>query len=153
MPQVGPNQVAVENIVESIKPVGAEIVWKHDAEHNQNWAIFDIDVENKYGLRLRLYGKAQMVDPHKVSYSLCWTLGGKTHRIFSLDVKGSHKNKYVNRNTWHEETHKQIWKDVEPNYAYTPVETIPEDPNAAFLEFCEECNISFSGQIGAVPEK
>ena len=152
MPQVRLTQAEVQRILELEKRVSANIVWKHDDTHNQDWAVFEVAVKNEGGWELKIYGKAQIVTPHKVSYSLSWPLGDETHRIFSLDVKGRHKNKVINRKEWKGETHKQVWKDKEPNYAYTPAETIPEDPNAAFLEFCEECNIKFTGQIGDVPD-
>lgn len=149
--QLRPTESEVQRIVAAEKFVSASIVWNYDPRHNRNWADFGVAVENNGGWELMLYGEAQVVVPYKVSYSLSWDLAGGKHRIFSLDVKGKHKNRKINNNEWDGETHKQIWKDAEPKFAYTPDEIIPEEPLAAFREFCAECNISFTCQIGSVP--
>lgn len=153
MPPVRPTEAEVQRIVAARKLVSANIVWHYDPGHNQNWADFGVAVENSGGWDLMLYGECQMVMPYKVSYSLSWRLGETAYRIFSLDVKGKHRNRFIDHNYWNDQTHKQIWKDAEPKFAYTPAETIPEEPLAIFREFCQECNIVFTGQIGAVPNK
>ncbi len=100
---------------------------------------------------MTLHGRAQLVHPYKRSYTLSWTLGKKGYRVFSLDVRGSHNNTAVDRNRWENQTHKQRWEDEYNNFAYTPDEIIPDEPSAAFLEFCGECNIVFAGRLGPVP--
>ena len=146
-----PTEGEVGRIVAAGKFVAASIVWNHDSGHNRKWADFRVAVENSGGWELRLYGKARLRGTPKMSYSLSWHLGGEWHRIFSLDVNGTHGNQIIDRNEWERQTHKQIWRDAEPKFAYTPGEVIPEEPLAAFLEFCRECNIEFTGQIGPVP--
>lgn len=141
----------MRRIVAAEKFVAASIVWNYDSGHNRDWADFRVAVENSGGWELRLYGECQLVEPYKVSYSLSWALGERRHRIFSLDVNGKHRNRFIDHNVWEDQTHKQIWKDAEPKFAYTPAEVIPEEPLAIFREFCQECNIVFTGQIGAVP--
>lgn len=146
-----PTEAEVARIVAAEKRISANIHWNHDPGHNQSWADFGVAVENNGGWDLMLYGEVQLVPPYKVSYSLSWALPERKDRIFSLDVKGKHKNREINRKSWDGQTHKQIWKDLEPKFAYTPDEIIPEEPIAAFHDFCAECNIRFTGQIGAVP--
>ena len=73
-------------------------------------------------------------------------------RICSLDVNGNHRNLVINREYWRNRTHKQRWlDDCGDAFAFTPEELIPEEPNAAFLEFCRECKITLSGHIGDFP--
>ena len=138
-------------IVAAEKRIAANIRWHHDTRHNRPWAGFGVAVENNGGWDLMLYGKARLASPYKRSYSLIWTLGDDGHRIFALDVIGDHSNHIINTEQWRLRTHKQIWRDAEVKFGYTPAETIPEEPNAAFLEFCRECNIIFSGQLGVFP--
>lgn len=152
-PGLKPTEAEVARIVAAEKRIAANIRWNHDTGHNRAWAGFGVAVENNGGWDLMLYGNRQVVMPYKVSYSLSWRLGETAaYRIFSLDINGRHQNQVINRNSWENQTHKQIWKDAEPKFAYTPAETIPEEPLAIFREFCQECNIVFTGQIGAVPE-
>lgn len=150
-PGAYPTEAAVARIVAAEKRIAANIVWHHDTRHNRPWAGFGVAVANNGGWDLRLYGKARLASPYKRSYSLIWTLGDDGHRIFALDVIGDHSNHIINTEQWRLRTHKQIWRDAEVKFGYTPAETIPEEPNAAFLEFCRECNIIFSGQLGVFP--
>ena len=150
-PELYPTEAAVARIVAAEKRIAANIAWNHDPGHNQAWAEFEVAVANNGGWDLTLYGRARLASPYKRSYSLIWTLVDKGHRIFSLDVNGRHRNKVLNLDFWDSQTHKQIWRDAEAKFGYTPDEAIPEEPNAAFLEFCRECNIIFSGQLGEFP--
>ena len=145
-----PTEGEVGRIVAAGKSVAASIVWNHDSGHNRNWADFRVAVENDGGWELRLYGNARVDEP-KMSYSLSWHLGDEWHRIFALDVNGNHANHSINTEKWLRRTHKQVWRDAEPKFGYTPEEAIPEEPNAAFREFCRECNIVFSGELGVFP--
>lgn len=138
-------------ILAAEKRIAANIVWNHDTGHNRRWSDFGVAVENDGGWALRLYGKARLASPYKRSYSLIWTLGNSGYRIFALDVVGDHSNHIINAEQWRLRTHKQIWRDAEVKFGYTPAEIIPEEPNAAFLEFCRECNIIFTGQLGVFP--
>ena len=150
-PGAYPTEAAVAQILAAEKRIAANIRWHQDTGHNRPWVGFGVSVENNGGWDLRLYGKARLASPYKRSYSLIWTLGDDGHRIFALDVIGDHSNHIINTEQWRLRTHKQIWRDAEVKFGYTPAETIPEEPNAAFLEFCRECNIIFSGQLGAFP--
>ena len=136
-------------IIAAEKAISGRIDWVYNPYHNQDWAKFEVTVENDLGLNLRLYGNARLLQPAKSSFSLI--LNG-AFRVFSLDVNGSHTNKHTNKNEWKNETHKQRWTDVCRNSdAFTPEEDIPEEPNAAFEEFCKECNIAFTGRISVLP--
>ena len=146
-----PTEGAVAQILAAEKRISRVILWEYAANTRRRWAIFSTEVRNAEGWELRLYGRAQLVDTCKRSYSLIWTLDGVGHRIFALDVNGNHINHSINAEQWRRRTHKQIWKDAYPGFAYTPDEVIPEEPNAAFLEFCRECNIVFTGQLGVFP--
>lgn len=150
-PEWYPTAAAVARILAAEKEISESIVWRKDPDARRPWGICVAAVQNPAGWALRLYGRARLASPYKRSYSLIWTLDDKGHRIFSLDVNGDHTNHFINREQWQRRTHKQIWKDAEPKFAYTPDEAIPEEPNAAFLEFCRECNIIFSGQLGEFP--
>lgn len=150
-PEWYPTEAAVAWIVAAEKEISDSIGWYQDLRQDRNWAKFDVRVENAGGWDLTLYGRARLALPYKGSYSLIWTLGTASYRIFSLDVNGYHTNHFINREQWQQRTHKQIWKDAEPKFAYTPEEIIPEEPNAAFREFCREGNIIFSGQLGEFP--
>lgn len=150
-PGAQPTEAAVARIVAAEKEISAIIRWHRDLRQDPDWAKFSAPVENNGGWTLTLYGRARPASPYKRSYSLIWTLGNSGHRIFSLDVNGRHRNRVLNLDSWVERTHKQIWRDAEPGFGYTPAEAIPEEPNAAFLEFCRECNIIFSGQLGTFP--
>ena len=98
-----------------------------------------------------MYGNARVGATPKMSYLLSWTLGDKSYRIYSLDVNGTHRNRFIDGNRWQNQTHKQRWRDEYPGFAFTPEEAIPEEPEAAFREFCRECNIVFSGEMGPIP--
>ena len=150
-PGAYPTAAAVAQILAAEKEISANIRWHQDLRHDPDWAKFSAPVENAGGWNLTLYGQARPESPYKRSYSLIWTLNDTSHRIFSLDVNGRHRNRVINLDSWDERTHKQIWRDAEVKFGYTPAETIPEEPNAAFLEFCRECNIIFSGQLGVFP--
>ena len=82
---------------------------------------------------------------------MIWKLASVGYRIFSLDINGDHRNQYIDRNIWRRQTHKQRWRDEYPKFAFTPGETIPEEPRAALYEFCGECNIIITGQVGYIP--
>lgn len=138
-------------ILAAEKEISDHIRWIKHPDGRQPWSLCDAAVKNPEGWALRLYGRARLAAPYKRSYSLIWTLGDDGHRIFALDVIGDHSNHIINTEQWRLRTHKQIWRDAEPGFAYTPAETIPEEPNAAFLEFCRESNIIFSGQLGVFP--
>ena len=150
-PEWYPTEAAVARIVAAEKEISESIVWRKDPDVRRPWGICVAAVQNSAGWALRLYGRARLVSPYKRSYSLIWTLGIASYRIFSLDVNGRHRNQVINLDFWDDQTHKQIWKDAEPKFAYTPEEIIPEEPNAAFREFCRECNIIFTGQLGEFP--
>ena len=150
-PELYPTADAVARIVAAEKEISESIGWYQDLRQSRDWVKFDARVENAGGWNLTLYGRARLASPYKRSYSLIWTLDDKGHRIFSLDVNGNHTNHFINGEQWQRRTHKQIWRDAYPEFAYTPDEIIPEEPNAAFREFCRECNIIFSGQLGEFP--
>lgn len=150
-PGAYPTEAAVARIVAAEKEISVNIVWHRDLRHDPDWAKFSAPVENNGGWDLTLYGNARVRGPAKRSYLLVWTLQDAGHRIFSLDINGDHRNRRLDRQRWRNRTHKQIWRDEYPEFAYTPDETIPEEPVAAFYEFCREGNIVFSGQIGPFP--
>lgn len=150
-PEWYPTAAAVARIVAAEKEISESIGWYQDLRQSRDWVKFDVRVVNSGDWNLTLYGRARLVSPYKKSYSLIWTLGTASYRIFSLDVDGRHRNRVLDHNFWENQTHKQIWKDAEPKFAYTPDEIIPEEPNAVFREFCRECNIIFSGQLGEFP--
>ena len=150
-PEWYPTAAAVARIVAAEKEISESIGWYQDLRQSRDWAKFSVRVENSGGWNLTLYGRARLESPYKRSYSLIWTLVDKGHRIFSLYVNGRHRNKVINLDFWDNQTHKQIWRDAEAKFGYTPDEAIPEEPNAAFREFCRECNIIFIGQLGEFP--
>ena len=155
MPATQPTEAEVGRIIDAEKGIAGNIVWEHNPNHNADWANFQVIVENDGGWDLMLYGNAQLAasdNPPKRSYSLVLHRGAQSFRVFDLDVNGSHQNKTADHNRWNNQTHKQRWDDTYADeIAYTPDESIPEEPNAAFLEFCGECNIVFTGQIGNLP--
>lgn len=146
-----PTEGEVGRIVAAGKSISGLIAWEYEAGERRRWAICSAVVWNPEGWELRLYGRAQVVHPYKRSYSLIWTLGDMGYRIFALDVNGNHANHSINTEKWLRRTHKQVWRDAEPKFGYTPEEAIPEEPNAAFREFCRECNIVFTGEMGVFP--
>ena len=90
-----------------------------------------------------------------VSFAGSFVSGQSTARgqpsIQLRNTYGNHANHSINTEKWLRRTHKQVWRDAEPKFAYTLGEVIPEEPLAAFREFCRECNIVFTGQMGPVP--
>ena len=148
MASATPTEALVDEILESEKTISADINWSYNPSHDANWAKFTAVVENECGWDLILYGNAQLHPQDqqpKRSFSLVLN---RTHRIYALDVNGVHKNKVINDEEWNYRTHKQRWKDgYGMQFAYTPPEYIPEEPDDAFFEFCGECNIVFGGQI------
>ena len=150
-PGLYPTEGAVARILAAEKQIVAGISWRRDWRHDPDWAKFRVAVENSGGWSLTLHGNVRVDLPLKLSYLLSWTLGGKSYRIFSLDINGTHRNQRIDRNRWNQQTHKQRWRDEYHGFAFTPDETIPEEPIAAFHEFCAECNIVFTGQIGEIP--
>ncbi len=146
-----PAEAAVARILTAEKQIVEGISWQRDLRQDPDWVKFRARVENDGGWNLTLYGNVRVVSPYKKSYSLIWTLGDVGYRIFAMDVQGNHTNIAINKEKWRRRTHKQIWKDTYPEFAYTPDEVIPEEPNAAFLEFCRECNIVLTGQLGVFP--
>lgn len=152
MPDTPPTEAEVDHIIAAEKVISEDIKWVIDASNNRRWVSCRATVVNAGGWDLTLHGKAQMGSPqNKRSYSLSWNLGGVGYRIFSLDINGNHRNQRIDRNRWRNQTHKQRWRDEYPNFAFTPTETIPEGPVAAFYEFCAECNIVFAGRINSIP--
>ena len=146
MAPLPPTEAEVDRIVGAEKRISADIEWVYS--RNRGWIEFRAGVENDEGWSLTLVGKARLGPPYKRSFSLILHRGLSGFRIFSLDVNGSHRNFGINENFWNYQTHKQRWVDGYGDaFAFTPVETIPEEPNAAFLEFCQECRIAFVGRI------
>ena len=142
-------EAEADRIIATEKQITGDINWEYDPAHNQAWAKFEKEVENGSRLNLVVYGNTSLVIEGKASFSLI--LNGN-FRVFSLDVNGSHRNKHTDHNEWRGETHKQRWTDLcRSGFAYTPNERIPSDVNAAFREFCRECNIDFPGRIRDVP--
>ncbi len=146
-----PAEDAVARILAADKQIVESISWQRDLRQDPDWGKFRARVENDGGWSLTLYGNVRLGSEPKLSYLLSWTLGDQSYRIYSLDVNGTHRNQRIDRNRWRSETHKQRWRDEYPGFAFTPGETIPEEPVAAFHEFCRECNIVFTGEMGAIP--
>ena len=138
-------------IVAAGKRIVGGISWERDLGQDRDWVKFRARVENDGGWSLTVYGNARVEATPKLSYLLSWTLGDKSYRIYSLDVNGTHRNRFIDGNQWRNQTHKQRWRDEYPGFAFTPEERIPEEPAAAFREFCRECNIVFSGEMGPIP--
>jgi hypothetical protein len=151
MPAPFPTEAEVDRIIAVEKRISGDIIWLHDPGHNRDWAKFNVPVENDDGLELTLYVNVQLNGQQKRSYSLFLRRASRSFRIFSLDVNGTHRNIRINDNEWNRQTHKQRWRDAYSQFAFTPSESIPEEPIAAFREFCAECNIVFTGQIGDIP--
>ena len=150
-----PTEAEVDRIIAAEKRISADVVWRRDNVQDPNWAKFQLVVENDEGWDLVMHGNVQLNSagrPPKRSYCLVLDQGGRSDRIYALDVNGIHTNKVINDNRWLYQTHKQKWLDgYGMSFAYTPEENIPETPNEAFLEFCEECNIVFTGQVSGLP--
>ena len=146
-----PTEGEVGRIVAAGKRIVGGISWERDLGQDRDWVKFRARVENDGGWSLTVYGNVRVVSPYRKSYSLIWTLGDVGYRIFALDVDGNHTNIAINEEEWRRRTHKQLWRDAYPGFAYTPEEAIPEEPNAAFREFCRECNIVLTGELGVFP--
>lgn len=139
-------EALVDEIIAAAKRIAADIEWV--TSRNRGWVEFRVSVESDEGWPLTLVGKARLAPPHKRSYSLILRRESSGFRIYALDVNGSHKNTGIDGQYWRYRTHKQRWlDDYGDAFAFTPEESIPEEPNAAFLEFCRECNIVLSGQL------
>ena len=145
-----PTDAEVELILDAEKRITGDIEWVQ--ARDRWWLEFRTRVESDERWPLTLVGKARLLPPFKRSYSLILHRDARGFRIFSLDVNGNHRNFVINREYWHNRTHKQRWMDYCGDaFAFTPEELVPEEPNAAFLEFCRECKITFSGHIGDFP--
>ena len=141
-----PTEAEVDRIIAAEKRISVAIEWVDS--RNRGWAEFRVEVENDEGWALTLVGKARLTPPYKRSFSLILHREESGYRIFALDVNGSHRNFGIDRYIWNYQTHKQRWTDDYGDaFAFTPTESIPEEPNAAFLEFCQECRIAFTGRI------
>ena len=155
MPVTPPTEAEVDLILAAEKRISVDVVWRRDDVQDSNWAKFQLVVENDEGWDLVMYGNVQLKPdghPPKRSFSLVLNQGRWAGRIYALDVNGLHTNKVINNFRWQYQTHKQKWLDgFGMRFGYTPVENIPESPNSAFLEFCEECNIVFTGQVSDLP--
>ena len=149
MPAPFPTEAEVDRIIAAEKRISGSIAWGYAGD--RRWVRCRAPVENAGGWDLTLHGNIRLGSGNKRSYTLSWNLGGVGYRIFSLDINGTHRNQRIDRNRWRNRTHKQRWRDEYPKFAFTPGETIPEEPIAAFLEFCGECNIVFAGRLGPVP--
>lgn len=150
-----PTESEVGRIIAADKRIASDVVWRRDVVQDPNWVKFQLVVENDGGWDLIMRGNVQLFSgarPPKRSYCLILGQGGRTDRIYALDVNGIHTNKVINNEKWQYETHKQRWLDgYGMRFAYTPEENIPETPAEAFLEFCKECNIVFTGLISDFP--
>ncbi|MYC29964.1 MAG: hypothetical protein F4X65_07745 [Chloroflexi bacterium] len=145
-----PTEAEADRIVASYKVISEPVEWVYS--RSRSWMEFRVSVENEGGWLLTLVGKARLAPPHKRSFSLILHHGTNGYRIFSMDVNGNHRNPGKDSNSWNYQTHKQRWTDEHGDaFAFTPVELIPEEPNEAFMEFCRECKISFTGSIGDIP--
>ncbi len=142
-------ETEANRIIAAEKRIAGDIRWEYNPAHNQTWAKFQKEVENKLTFNLMVYGNTSLVIEGKSSFSL---MLNSNFRVFGLDVRGSHRNKHTDRNEWRGQTHKQRWTDLcRHRFAYTPDEIIPTDANAAFREFCRECGIDFTGRLGEIP--
>ncbi len=152
MPDTPPTEAEVDHIIAADKWISGDI--ERVPSRNRGWVEFILKVESDEGWPLTLVGKARLGPPYKRCFSLILRRVTSGYRIYALDVNGSHRNVGVARETWRYRTHKQRWlNDHGDGFAFTPEESIPEEKNAAFLEFCRECNIVFSGQMGQVPAR
>ena len=155
LPHLPPTEAEVAEIIAAHKRISADVVWQRDGVRFPNWTKFQLVVDNDGGWDLVMYGNVQLnpqTRPPKRSYCLVFNQVGRADRIYALDVNGLHTNRVIDNNRWHYQTHKQRWLDgYGMRFAYTPEENIPETPNEAFLEFCAECNIVFTGEITGIP--
>ncbi len=137
-----------DSIIRDSKRISETVRWSHTDEHSY-WAKCEVMVENNQRLNLKMYINLNLEEQSLFSFSL---ILNNAFRIRGLDFNGSHGNKHTNSEKWQGETHKHIWTDqCRDSHAYTPTDITTDAIKDVFLQFCEECNIVFSGDFQPPP--
>jgi len=130
-----PTQDEADAIVAAIKVITQNVVWRQVRSRFRNYRI-----------------EANVLIPERDELARLAGHVGKTNFNFSLlygnePIRRCHKG-FEHRNPDGSKVtgiHKHIWDDEEEDrWAYEP-ESFPDDPNRAFLEFLDECNIELRG--------
>ncbi|MCH8853652.1 MAG: hypothetical protein IID41_13515 [Planctomycetes bacterium] len=138
-----------EELVAAVKSITQDLTWKHS--QNEAWARSEMPVENDLGMDLRMFATANLKEPSLFTFSL---VVSRAFRIRGLCVNRGHINKHTDRNEWRPGTHAHRWTDkCRDRFAYTPTIEISTNIPAAFDEFCQECNIEFTGQVRPLPSR
>ncbi len=147
MPRFPISESECNKIIALPKRIRENISWvKKD---NKSWVTCKVPVEGDFKGQLELIMTVNVEEPSKFSFTLL--LNG-AHRIYGLDVGGSHSNKCSDQQKWHGETHKHPWTDVCPSgHAYTPTEITGTTLQEVFMQFCNECNMDFRGHFSPAP--
>jgi len=118
---------------------------------NESWVEATLPVRSKWPGQLQLRITVNTELPSKYSMNL---LLNQAYRVKGLDINGSHSNKCTDGQIWLCQTHKHDWSEACPDgHAYTPTDISGDTIEAILNQFCQECNIVFTGSFQPVPMK
>jgi hypothetical protein len=134
-------------IIAMPKTITSDISWT--SKPNKSWSACRLDVQTNARLNLEIRITVNNDDPSKFSIVL---LLNALYRIKGLCFRGSHENKCTDKLRWNSQLHKHIWSDSCPGgHAYTPSDITGSTLQEVFNQFCNECNITFSGYFKPLP--
>lgn len=146
MPAPPITKAEADKIVAAPKTIRQSLVWKVGG--NESFARGELPVEGA-GVSLTLFVSVNLRAPTIFSFALSVS---KAFRIRGLDVNGAHGNNHSDDHTKFYGTHLHVWTDkCHDRLAVAPHETISDELEEAFVQFCDMCNITFTGHIDAVP--
>ena len=125
------------------KTVDAKVSWVSKA--NKSWSACRLEVVNEANLNLEIRITVNNYQLEK--FSIVLLLNG-IHRIKGLCYAGSHINKCSDGKRWTCQLHKHSWSDICPGgHAYTPNDITGTTLGDVFDQFCNECNVTFTGDF------
>lgn len=149
MARVPLTESEADRIMHATKTIPGDLAWNYDS--SEAWAKSELKVINTLGMDLRIFANVNMNEPSLFTFAL---IANRAFRIRGLCVNRGHQNKHTNDEVWHPGTHKHRWTDIcRDRFAYTPDERISGEIEEAFRQFCVECNVSFDGRVGPIPDR
>lgn len=141
------NQGEYEAILaDATKQIDGDIFWSEDEDHSPA-AEFRSEVTSSMGFPLFVVGSFNR-RAATLSYSLIHRGAG---RVYGLDMGKEHHNPQC---TFVGETHKHTWSEqLRDKEAYSPEDVTAPTTDAVVVwqQFCQECNLTHSGQMAPPP--
>ncbi len=148
MPQPLITEAEADQISAAPKSIDGDLKWEYDPSTGP-FAKAVIPVRHDFAVELRVHATVNLKEPSRITFAL---VASRNFRIRGLCINRSHGNKHTNNEKWRPGTHMHRWTNkCRDRFAHTPHQHISMDVERAFIVFCKECDISFTGKVMALP--